>query len=235
MRFDFDKRHPIRASAAQAWAVLADIRATAACWPDATLTTQTDSRRYEGALSTSIGAADALRLNGRIELLGMDATRRELRLRGEGSDAQGSSASVELTAHIGPGDGPNASVLVGRGSVDASGPLAERDPGLLSAAGDRLFAQFAERFSAAAAAVPPPGAASMKGSSSGKRGSKGAARASAGSDSTLTLMVQAGQEPGAAFAAKGANADPTFRRAASESPMGVWASLRRWLAGLFGR
>jgi len=224
MQIDFDKRYPVAATPEQAWSVLADIRATAACWPGAALATQVDTRRYQGTMGLQVGA-EAVRLDGGIELLGLDAARRELRLRGQGREVQGSDVSAELVARVDPGDVPGSSALVGRATITVDGRLAQHDKRLLVTVGDRLLAQFAENFRAAAAAAPAPMA--LRSGADGKRGSK---LSSSGADSTLTLMVQAGQAPGAAFAAQDSGGSQAGPPAAS----GPWANLRRWLAGLFG-
>jgi carbon monoxide dehydrogenase subunit G len=43
MEVKLEKRYPLKATVAQAWAVLSDIRATAACMPGATITEQIDA------------------------------------------------------------------------------------------------------------------------------------------------------------------------------------------------
>jgi len=224
MQIEYDKRYPVAATPEQAWAVLADIRATAACWPGAVLATQLDTRRYQGTLGLQLGA-EAVRLDGGIELLGMDAAQRELRLRAQGRDAQGSSVTAELTARVDAGDVPGTSALLGRGSFSIEGPLGLRDRHVLTSAGDRLLAQFAESFRRAAADVPAP--AGLRGPGDGRPASR---LTSAGADSTLTLMVQAGQAPGAAFAAQEGGEAP--RSSSERRPSG---GLRGWLARVLGR
>lgn len=222
MQIDFDKRYPVAATPEQAWAVLADVRATAACWPGAVLASQLDSRRYRGTIGVEVGA-EPVRLDGEIELLGMDAARRELRLRGQGQEVLGSQLSAELVARIDDGEVPGACVLVARAPILLEGRLAQLDRHALVTAADRILAGFADNFRAAAAAAPAP--AGLK-----AMPRKQAARASAGMDSTLTLMVEAGQAPGAAFAAKDDRSD------ASASPKpGAWGQLRRWVAALVTR
>jgi carbon monoxide dehydrogenase subunit G len=226
MQIDFDKRYPVAATPEQAWAVLADIRATVACWPGAAIATQVDARRYQGTVGLQVGE-EAVRLDGGIELLGLDAARRELRLRARGHEAQGSDVTVQLEARVDGGDMPGASALAGRVTVTVDGRLAQHDKRLLASVGDRLLGQFAENFRAAAAAVPAPSALRGGSGAAGKRGSK---LTSSGADSTLTLMVQAGQAPGAAFAAQdGEKASPP------PAPGGAWSGLRRWWARLLGR
>ncbi|MCW5636617.1 MAG: carbon monoxide dehydrogenase [Rubrivivax sp.] len=229
MKLEFDKRYPVPARPEQAWAVLADIRATAACWPGAALTTQVDGRRYQGTAGVQVGG-EPLRIDGVLELLGLDAVRRELRLRGQGDDAGRSTVSLELQARIEPGDQPEASALVGHAVVLVDGRLAQADRHLLVTVGDRLLAQFAENFRLAAAAVPAPSKTSER------AGVNASALSSAGADSTLTLMVEAGQAPGAAFsqqAADGAGAAGGERTVATRA--GALGALRRWWGGLVGR
>lgn len=224
MQIDFDKRYPVASTPEQAWAVLADVRATAACWPGAAIATQVDSRRYQGTMGLQVGD-EAVRLDGGIELLGMDATRRELRLRGQGREPQGSEVSAEFVARVDPGDVPGSSALVVRATLTVDGRLAQHDKRLLVTVGDRLLAQFAENFRTAAAAAPAP-----KPLRAGAQGPRGSKLSSSGADSTLTLMVQAGQAPGAAFAAQEGGGTPARAPAAG----GTLTALRRWLAGLFG-
>lgn len=224
MQIDFDKRYPIAATPEQAWAVLADIRATAACWPGGALAMQVDSKRYQGTAGLELGA-EPVRLDGGIELQGLDATRRELRLSAQGREGLGSTVSMQLTARVDGGDVPGSSALLGRIQVIVDGRLAQFDKKLLASVGDRLLAQFAENFRAAAAAVPAPQAL-RAGRPPGTRGAP--SLASSGADSTLTLMVQAGQAPGAAFA-------PPPGEAGTKAPeRGAWAALRRWLKGVRG-
>ena len=50
MEVKLEKRYPVASSASQAWAVLADIRATAACMPGATITEQVDATHFLGTV-----------------------------------------------------------------------------------------------------------------------------------------------------------------------------------------
>lgn len=223
MEIDLDKRYPLRASPEQAWAVLADLRAFAGCWPGAVVTAERNSRRLDGTLSAPIGALTT-RFDGHVELLALDAPRRELRLAAQGVDQGGSSASMQLTARIEGAETPAASVLVGRAGIALGGPLAQLDRRLLLSASDALLARFAERFRAAAAAMPAPSTALAGGEVS-------PALLSAGPDSTLTLMVQAGQAPGAAFAGKGAAGGAAPGPTGSGVVRRTWVALRNALGG----
>ncbi len=160
MEVKLDKRYPVAASPAQAWQVLADIRATAACMPGAQITEQVDDRHFKGTVKSKIGPA-VMSFGGDIELLGVDAGAMELKLLGKGADKAGSSATMNLVAHLEAGATPDTSVLVGRASIVVSGKLAQFGSRLLVPVSDAMLGQFAGNFSNAAMAVPAPQAASI--------------------------------------------------------------------------
>lgn len=152
MEVKLDKQYPVAASAEQAWAVLSDVRATAACMPGAQITEQLDETHFKGIVKSRIGPA-MMSFNGDIEVLGLDPAARQLQMLGKGADKAGSSASMNLTARIEPGDGPASCVLVGQAVIVVSGKLAQFGSRLLVPVSDAMLKQFADQFSAAAAAV----------------------------------------------------------------------------------
>ncbi|MEI7447725.1 MAG: SRPBCC domain-containing protein, partial [Burkholderiales bacterium] len=104
MEVKLDKKYPVAATVEQAWAVLADVRATAACMPGAQITEQDDDTHYKGVVKSKVGPA-TMTFNGTIEVLGLDAETRTLRMLGAGADRAGSSASMDLTARVVPAEG----------------------------------------------------------------------------------------------------------------------------------
>ena len=160
MEVKLDKRYPIAASVDQAWAVLRDIRAVAACMPGAQITEQLDDTHFKGTVKSKVGPA-VMSFGGDIELQGLDAEKRLLQMLGKGADKAGSSASMQLTAHLEAGADATTSVLVGLATIIVSGKLAQFGSRLLVPVSDAMLAQFAGNFSAAAAAVvvmaPAPG------------------------------------------------------------------------------
>ncbi|MFO1295671.1 MAG: hypothetical protein U1F25_03745 [Rubrivivax sp.] len=120
MEIDFDKRYPVRASPEQAWAVLADLRASATCWPGAAVTAQQDSRRFTGTVSTPIGAFTTRFRRPRRAAGARRAAARAAPYRA-GRRPGGSPASMQLTARIEDGETPAASVLVGRAGIAIGG------------------------------------------------------------------------------------------------------------------
>jgi len=148
MELQIAKRYPVAASVEQAWTVLADVRAVAACMPGAQISEQLDDARYAGRLKARVGPA-ALQFDGEIELEAVDAVAHRIALTGKGKDAT-SAASLSLSAQLDAT--PEGCVLVGSALVRVSGKLAQIGNRLLVPASDALLAQFAQNFSTAAAA-----------------------------------------------------------------------------------
>ncbi|OYT98885.1 MAG: carbon monoxide dehydrogenase [Burkholderiales bacterium PBB1] len=155
MELTIERRYPIGASAAQAWAVLSDVTATAACLPGATITEQIDATHYKGTVKSRVGPA-TMSFAGDIELLSRDDSLMALSMLGKGADRSGSSASMKLTASVEPGESAAESHLVGVATVTVSGKLAQFGSRLLLPVIDALLTQFAANFGAAATAIPNP-------------------------------------------------------------------------------
>ena len=153
MEVKLDKRYPVAASAEQAWAVLGDIRATAACMPGAQITEQLDATHFKGTVKSKVGPA-VMQFGGDIEVLAMDAAAKSMQMLGKGADKSGSSASMNLAAHVEPGETVNTCTLVGVATIVVSGKLAQFGSRLLVPVSDAMLAQFANNFSVAAAALP---------------------------------------------------------------------------------
>ena len=152
MEVKLEKRYPVSASTAQAWAVLSDIRATAACMPGAAITEQVDATHFKGTVKSKVGPA-VMQFGGEIEVLALDATTLSMQLLGKGADKAGSLASMNLSAHIEPADTPDNCVLVGVATIAVSGKLAQFGSRLLVPVSDAMLAQFADNFRSAAAAL----------------------------------------------------------------------------------
>lgn len=209
MEVKLDKRYPIAASAEQAWAVLGDIRATAACMPGAQITEQLDATHFKGSVKSKVGPA-VMQFGGDIEVLGLDAAAKSMQMLGKGADKSGSSASMNLAAHIEPGDAPGSCTLVGVATIIVSGKLAQFGSRLLVPVSDAMLAQFADNFRAAAAAVVV---------------------AAAGADAAADAAA-----PGAqiAPAAPAATVPPAQVKELNALAL-MWTVFKGWLAGLFGK
>ncbi len=155
MDVKIDKRYPVQASLAQAWAVLGDVPRVAACMPGAQITEALDANHFKGVIKTRIGPA-TVQFNGEIEVQSLNAELRSLQMMGKGADKAGSSASMQLTAHLEPGTDAHSCVLVGQATVMVSGKLAQMGNRLLVPVSEALLAQFAAQFQSAAQAVELP-------------------------------------------------------------------------------
>jgi carbon monoxide dehydrogenase subunit G len=218
MEVKLDKRYPVAAPLAQAWAVLADIRATAACMPGAQITEQLDPTHYKGTVKAKVGPA-VMQFAGDIELQALDATTRTLQMLGKGADRGGSSATMQLQALLEPGDDESHCVLAGTATVTVSGKLAQFGSRLLVPVSDAMLAQFADNFRAAAQAAAP-----VHGSGSRQPATE------YHDESTTTLMIQGAQAPGDV---------PRPTPAAPVKELNalalMWTVVKGWFAGLFGR
>ena len=216
MEVVLNKRYPLQVGRAQAWAVLADIRATAGCMPGAAITEQTDDTHYKGTVKTKVGPA-VMSFAGDVEVLGVDAATHELQLMAKGADKSGSSAAMKLKAHLEAGETAGTAVLVGQATVTVSGKLAQFGSRLLVPVSDAMLAQFADNFRAAAAALHASEAPALP--------SVSATAASVTSDTATagpaTLSTHSVPPPAPA---KELNALAL-----------MWTVFKAWLAGLFGK
>ena len=210
MEVQLDKRYPVTATIEQAWAVLCDIRAVAACMPGAQITEQIDDTHFKGSVKSKVGPA-VMSFGGDIELQGLDAAARSLQMLGKGADKSGSSASMQLSAHLEAGATAGDCVLVGKATIIVSGKLAQFGSRLLVPVSDAMLAQFADNFRAAAAAVPvsaaDPGPAAVQ-------------------------PVADAAEPAAAPAPVPAAPAPVKELNALAL---MWTVFKGWLASLFGK
>ncbi len=124
MEVKLEKRYPVAATVQQAWALLSDIHATAACMPGAVITEQLDATHFKGTVKSKVGPA-VMQFGGEIEVLALGAATRRLQLLGKGAVKSGSSATMNLSAQVEPGDTPHSSVLVGAATITVSGKLAQ--------------------------------------------------------------------------------------------------------------
>lgn len=224
MEVKLDKRYPVAASLEQAWQVLCDIRATAACMPGAQITEQIDDTHFKGTVKSKVGPA-VMVFGGDIELLGLDAQAKQLKMLGKGADKSGSSASMNLVAHLEAGDSPAACVLVGQATILVSGKLAQFGSRLLVPVSDAMLGQFAGNFSKAAAAQP-----------GGPTEESGGVQADAQADSPAG---EPAPNPTAAGPAPSAPAPAPRQASAAANELNalalMWTVVKGWFAGLFGK
>jgi carbon monoxide dehydrogenase subunit G len=153
MKVQLSRTFPLPASADTAWAVLQDIAAVASCMPGAKITERVDDTHYKGTVAMKVGPA-SLSFRGEIEVKGVDASSRTLRLSAKGTDTTGSSAaSMDLTARIDALDAKSCN-LAGESEVSMSGKAAAFGSRLIGPVSDQVLSQFAANFAARLQALP---------------------------------------------------------------------------------
>ncbi|MEO5735673.1 MAG: SRPBCC family protein [Rubrivivax sp.] len=240
MEVKLAKRYPVPASAARAWAVLGDVRATAACMPGANITEQVDDTHYKGTVKSRVGPA-VMSFNGEIEVLARDAEAQTVQLLGKGADKAGSSASMNLSAAVEAGDTPDSSVLVGNATIIVSGKLAQFGSRLLVPVSDAMLKQFADNFgkAAAAAAAPVPAVSSVTTEPSPVI-EPSTATAAATPAAAPTVALAAGGNAAPVLAPPPAPASvpapaPAPQPANELNAAGLlWTVIKGWFANLFG-
>ena len=212
MEVVIEKQYPVSAGIPAAWAVLSDMHALATCMPGAQITEDIDATHFMGSVRVKVGPAVAA-FAGTIEILALDAATHTLKMLGKGADKGGSSASMELTASLLPGENGHC-VLAGHAAVIVNGKFAQFGGRMMNSVSDMILAQFAEVFSQKAQAL---------------QANAGAADAG-GSSATGDQVHQA--SPGAATPSA-----PTAPVVATEfNALGlVWALVKQFFAGLFGK
>lgn len=152
MQVDLDKSFPVDEPAASSWTILSDIETVASCMPGAEITEQVDDSHYKGKVKAKVGPA-TMAFAGTVEVLGLDAEKRELRMTSKGQDSKGtSSAQMDLTAWI-VENGADASELKGQATVTVNGKLASLGGRMMTQVADQILNQFGQRFAAKVSAV----------------------------------------------------------------------------------
>ncbi len=213
MKVQIEKKFELPAGADVAWAFLQDIEAVTSCMPGAKIVERVDESHYKGTVSVRVGPA-SMSFKGTVEVSGIDAATRSLRLLGKGTDTTGSSgASMDLLARIDTVDARN-STLVGDSTVAMSGRAATFGGRMMNSVADQVLKQFADNFASRVAEIE-------------------LARAPAVPVASATGAAPAGAD---AAATPPLTPPPTPRPAATElnGLALMWAVLKDWLSGLFG-
>lgn len=231
MEVKIDKRYPIQASVEQAWVVLSDVRATAGCMPGAQITEQLDETHFKGTVKSKVGPA-TMSFGGDIELLGLDAASKTLKMLGKGADRAGSSAMMNLEAQLVPGEGSRDCVLVGAATIQVNGKLAQFGSRLLVPVADAMLGQFANNFNAIAATVEVPSAAGGTGAPAAASTSAASAAEPPAQESSATAQSMAAA-PAVSAVNKSAIPAPAVKEL---NALGLlWIVIKGWFSGLFGK
>lgn len=171
MEVKIERRFPVAAASQDAWAVLGDVRRTAACMPGAQITEQTGDSRFKGIVKSKVGPAQ-FTFGGDIEVLELDPGSRRIKMHGKGADKSGSTASMVLNAFIDDAQGQGC-VLVGEATVTVGGKLAQFGNRLIIPVMDALLVQFARNFTAQALAQAAASPAAQGAPAGGMEASNG--------------------------------------------------------------
>jgi len=213
MEVKLDKQYPLDVDAARAWALLSDLKATAACMPGAEITEQLSDTSYKGGVKVKVGPAVA-QFGGTVDVLEKVDAERKVVMRGKGADKGGSSASMDLTATIVPDPAnPAHCVLNGSAAVIVNGKFAQFGGRMMVQVSEMILGQFVDNFCQAAQALPG--------------GAADAAPAAAG--------AEAGAAPAAAATASAPVAAPPKVASEINGLAIVWALIKGWFGGLFGK
>ena len=214
MEVVIEKQYPVSAGIPAAWAVLSDMHALATCMPGAQITEDIDATHFMGSVRVKVGPAVAA-FAGTIEILALDAATHTLKMLGKGADKGGSSASMELTASLLPGDNGHC-VLAGHAAVIVNGKFAQFGGRMMNSVSDMILAQFAEVFSQKAQALQASAPANAT--------DTGAAPAAGAQAHPASPSAAAPSAPAAPVVATEFNA------------LGlVWSLIKQFFAGLFGK
>jgi carbon monoxide dehydrogenase subunit G len=211
MKVEIAKSYPMPGTADVAWEFLQNLEAVAGCMPGAKITERLDAGRYKGTVTVKVGPA-TMSFRGEVEMKDVDAAARTLRLLGKGTDSTGGSgASMDLSARIeAAADG--LSTLIGTSVVSMSGKAAAFGGRMMNTVADQILKQFADNFAAQVGAIQ-------------------AQRAAAATPD------RAGPAAAGAVAAPPSVAPPAPPPVAAElnGLALVWAVIKDWWRGLFGK
>ena len=154
MEVKLDKQYPLDVDAARAWALLSDLKATAACMPGAEITEQLSETSYKGGVKVKVGPAVA-QFGGTVDVLEKSDAERKVVMLGKGADKGGSSASMDLTATIVPDPAnPAHCLLNGSAAVIVNGKFAQFGGRMMVQVSEMILGQFVENFRQTALAMP---------------------------------------------------------------------------------
>jgi carbon monoxide dehydrogenase subunit G len=207
MNVELERTFPVPGAADVAWGFLQDIEAVAACMPGAKITEKVADDRFKGTVTVKVCPA-TMSFRGEVTVRDIDSATHSLKLLGKGTDSTGTSgASMDLAARI-VAAGPGSSNLVGKSDVSMSGKAATFGGRMMTSVADQVLKQFADNFAAQVAAR----AAQAK-----------VPATSAGADSPASASAAA--------------PSPTPPKPAAELDglALLWAALKDWLRGLFGK
>lgn len=209
MKVELEKSFPMPGSADVAWEFLQNIEAVAGCMPGAKITEQLPGGGYKGTVTVRVGPA-TISFRGDVQVRDVDPGQHSLRLVAKGTDSTGNSgAAMDLVARIDDVDAASSN-LIGKSEVTMSGKAAAFGGRMMSSVADQILKQFADNFATQVAAL--------------------AAQRAAAAAPTLAPSPQS-----APVAATSPSPPPLPVARELNGIALMWAALKDWLRGLFGK
>jgi hypothetical protein len=139
-----DNSFAVDAPVERVWDTLVDLKRVAPCMPGAELADGDETAGYEGRFRIKVGPVSTA-YRGRIEITRRDDARREVVLRGSGSDTGGGTATAVISGKVADRNG-SSQVHIST-ELDVTGRLAQFGgrKSLSQSVADRIVGQFAER------------------------------------------------------------------------------------------
>lgn len=163
MAIEIRETFQVQAPIDRVWKSVLDPHNVAACMPGASLEQVIDEKTFVGNIKVKVGAVMAA-YKGRVELTEVDAVSYTVKMKAEGTESGGGTASGSMVSRLVTlPDGRTE--VVAEASVDLTGRIMQVGRGMIQGVSKQLFQQFvksaraqleAEAAAAAAGAPPPP-------------------------------------------------------------------------------
>lgn len=163
MAIEIRETFQVQAPIDRVWKFVLDPHNVAACMPGASLEQVIDEKTFVGNIKVKVGAVMAA-YKGRVELTEVDAVSYTVKMKAEGTESGGGTASGSMVSRLVTlPDGRTE--VVAEASVDLTGRIMQVGRGMIQGVSKQLFQQFvksaraqleAEAAAAAAGAPPPP-------------------------------------------------------------------------------
>lgn len=163
MAIEIRETFQVQAPIDRVWKFVLDPHNVAACMPGASLEQVIDEKTFVGNIKVKVGAVMAA-YKGRVELTEVDAVSYTVKMKAEGTESGGGTASGSMVSRfVTLPDGRTE--VVAEASVDLTGRIMQVGRGMIQGVSKQLFQQFvksaraqleAEAAAAAAGAPPPP-------------------------------------------------------------------------------
>lgn len=163
MAIEIRETFQVQAPIDRVWKFVLDPHNVAACMPGASLEQVVDEKTFVGNIKVKVGAVMAA-YKGRVELTEVDAVSYTVKMKAEGTESGGGTASGSMVSRLVTlPDGRTE--VVAEASVDLTGRIMQVGRGMIQGVSKQLFQQFvksaraqleAEAAAAAVGAPPPP-------------------------------------------------------------------------------